>query len=101
MLLLLLGCASTPKPALESDTIYLAMVDRFQNGAVDNMPIAADDPQGWHGGDIQGTIANLDRLQALGVHTLWLTPLTASRQAPFHEWGAYHGYWPQLSLIHI
>jgi glycosidase len=76
------------------------MADRFQNGAVDNMPIAADDPQGWHGGDIQGAIANLDRLQALGVHTLWLTPLTASRQEPFHEWGAYHGYWPQ-SLIEI
>jgi hypothetical protein len=70
------------------------MVDRFQNAAVDVLPVAVDDPQGWHGGDIQGAIANLDRLQALGVQTLWLTPLSASRQEPFHKWGAYHGYWP-------
>jgi hypothetical protein len=70
------------------------MVDRFENGSADERPIAPNDPQGWHGGDIQGAIANLDRLQGLGVQTLWLTPLTASRQEPFHEWGAYHGYWP-------
>jgi hypothetical protein len=78
----------------QPDAIYLAMVDRFENGAEDLHPVDSADGQGWHGGDLKGALAHLDRLQAMGIHTLWLTPLTASRQAPFHEWGAYHGYWP-------
>jgi glycosidase len=100
MFLLLWGCATVPlhPPAsgVEStDAIYLAMVDRFENADADQFPIHPDDPQGWHGGDIQGLIKHLDRLQHLGIETLWLTPLHQSRQVAFGEWGAFHGYWPR------
>ena len=70
------------------------MVDRFENGRTDTHSVDPVDPQEWHGGDLAGVSAHLQRLNDLGIRSLWLTPMTASRQAPFHEWGAYHGYWP-------
>ncbi|MEC7241334.1 MAG: alpha-amylase family glycosyl hydrolase [Myxococcota bacterium] len=104
MLLTLLACSGAPTPPATAvpasapapvyDAIYLAMVDRFRDGAESPHAVAPDDPQGWHGGDLAGVVQELDRLQDLGIQQLWLTPLQASRQAPFHQWGAYHGYWP-------
>ena len=29
----------------------------------------------------------------MGFSTIWLSPIFDSRQEPFGEWGAYHGYW--------
>ncbi len=82
------------KPAPEADLVYLVMVDRFANGDHGNdVGIDLSDPHGWHGGDLRGVLDRLDHLEALGVKTVWLTPVTAARDEKVGEWGAFHGYW--------
>jgi len=86
---------SLREPA-EADLVYLVMVDRFANGDESNdHTIDLDDPHGWHGGDIAGVRQRLDHLEALGVRTVWLTPVSDARDEKVGEWGAFHGYWLQ------
>jgi len=80
-----------------SDVIYLLMPDRFANGntdndSVDGMLEKADrsNPNGRHGGDIQGIRNNLDYIKELGMTAVWLTPVFENDMTP--EYGAYHGY---------
>ena len=83
-----------PAPPPDDDLIYFVMVDRFANGdPANDGEIDSEDPQAFHGGDIRGVIDHLDHLQALGVRTVWLSPIFDSRTDKFFEWGAFHGYW--------
>lgn len=70
------------------------MVDRFANGDVKNDGDAnPEDPQAFHGGDLQGVIDHLDWVQALGFDTVWLSPIFKMRTEKWHGYGAFHGYW--------
>ncbi len=97
--LLSVALAQSPAPTLPSsdlpppDLIYFAMVDRFADGAPNRSPIDPADPHGFHGGDLQGVIDHLDHLEALGVRTLWLSPIFEMSEDKIGEWGAFHGYW--------
>ncbi len=78
-----------------SDVIYLIMPDRFANGNPenDNMPemlekANREDPNGRHGGDLQGIINKLDYLEDLGVTSLWLNPVQENNMPQM----SYHGY---------
>lgn len=78
-----------------SDVIYLIMPDRFANGDETNDSVEGmeeqsnrNNPNGRHGGDIQGIISKLDYLKDLGVSTIWPTPLWESN----HTKNSYHGY---------
>jgi glycosidase len=78
-----------------SDMIYLIMSDRFANGNPNNdsdvsVTEKADrnNPNGRHGGDIQGIIKNLDYIQSLGATAVWPTPLCEDND----ERGSYHTY---------
>lgn len=79
-----------------SDVLYLVMPDRFANGneANDNikmnMPYKVDrsNPNGRHGGDLEGISNNLDYLADLGVTAVWLNPVLENDM----EGGSYHGY---------
>lgn len=79
-----------------SDVLYLIMPDRFANGnpANDNikmnMPYKVDrsEPNGRHGGDLEGISNNLDYLADLGVTSIWLNPVLENDM----EGGSYHGY---------
>lgn len=82
-----------PAPLPADDSVYFVLVDRFANGAPDRHPVDPSDPQGWHGGDIQGVLQHLDHIQDLGYRTVWLSPVFDCRDDPFFEWGAFHGYW--------
>ncbi len=84
-----------PEPFEADDAVYFIMVDRFANGdpSNDGEGVDPDDPQAFHGGDIEGIIQNLDHLEALGVETIWLSPIFAMRDTTFHGHGAFHGYW--------
>lgn len=80
-----------------SDVIYLLMPDRFSDGNTsdDNMPGMLEkadrsNPNGRHGGDIQGIENHLDYLKDLGVTTLWMTPLVENNMPTWYH--AYHGY---------
>ena len=77
-----------------TDAIYFVMVDRFANGNPGNDgAIDLTDPAAFHGGDIAGVTQHLDELAALGVKTVWLSPVFKTRQAKFFGHGAFHGYW--------
>ncbi|QSQ13907.1 alpha-amylase family glycosyl hydrolase [Myxococcus landrumensis] len=89
-----------PKPYLgqwsppPGDAIYFVMVDRFANGNPGNDgAVDAKDAQAFHGGDLQGVIDRLDGLKALGVRTVWLSPVFQMRTEKFYGYGAFHGYW--------
>ena len=83
-----------PAPPPADDLIYFVMVDRFANGDPTNDgEVDLADPQAFHGGDIRGILDHLDHLEALGVRTVWLSPVFDSRTDKFFEWGAFHGYW--------
>ncbi|MFP2905694.1 alpha-amylase family glycosyl hydrolase [Pyxidicoccus sp. 3LFB2] len=76
------------------DAIYFVMVDRFANGDRSNDgKVDLKDAQAFHGGDLQGVISRLDGLQALGVRTVWLSPVFQMRTEKFYGYGAFHGYW--------
>ena len=83
-----------PRPRRAPSGIYFAMVDRFANGDRSNDGDASlEDPQAFHGGDLQGVIDHLDWIQSLGFDTVWLSPIFKMRTEKWHGFGAFHGYW--------
>jgi glycosidase len=110
---LLLSCATRgPSPAAPSaaarpaapdrpwsdDVIYFVLVDRFANGDPTNDADVDPSAAGaFHGGDLDGLVAQLDEIASLGVTALWVNPLVRNipgfvSGAGFPDWG-YHGYW--------
>ena len=85
------------------ETIYFAVVDRFNIGKKDRLgkETELDDPthQDWNkywGGDLQGVLDKLDYLQDLGVTALWLTPLFEQVEGTVAgTYAPIHGYWTQ------
>jgi glycosidase len=77
------------------DVIYLAMPDRFANGDPGNDHVSemlekADraNPDGRHGGDLQGIINHLDYIQGLGATAIWINPVLENNMPAY----SYHGY---------
>lgn len=78
-----------------ADIIYLLMPDRFANGnpkndSNPNMSEKANrnNPDGRHGGDIEGIRKNLSYFNDLGVTALWINPLLENNMPAY----SYHGY---------
>ena len=78
-----------------SDVIYLLMPDRFANGNPDNDAVEGmlegpdrRNPNGRHGGDLQGIIDRLDHISELGATALWLNPVLMNNMPAY----SYHGY---------
>lgn len=77
--------------------IYEVMVDRYRaaDGATLTAPTLISARAGGH---LDGVRASLDSLRALGVNTLWLTPLYQNPSGTFpgldgRAYSGYHGYW--------
>jgi glycosidase len=89
--------------SLASQRIYFVMPDRYANGSTANdrggltgpRPRTGYDPTDpgyYHGGDLVGLAANLQRIKDLGFTALWITPVV--KQDPVENGSAaYHGYW--------
>jgi glycosidase len=89
--------------SLASQRIYFVMPDRYANGSTANdhgglggprtrTGFDPTDPAYYHGGDLAGLAANLQRVKDLGFTALWVTPVL--KQDPFENGSAaYHGYW--------
>ncbi len=78
-----------------SDAIYLLMPDRFANGdpSLDDQPGMLEradrtNPDGRHGGDLQGVINNLDHISGMGFSAIWMNPALENNQPRY----SYHGY---------
>ncbi len=78
-----------------SDVIYLITPDRYVNGDPGNDSNEnlienpnRSDPNGRHGGDLQGVTNSLDYIQDMGFTAIWLNPVLENNQHKF----SYHGY---------
>jgi cyclomaltodextrinase / maltogenic alpha-amylase / neopullulanase len=86
LVVLFLACAQRAAAQPYDDwVIYQIMVGMFANGS----PANDGEITGWKhpnyaGGDLQGILEHVDHLQALGVNTVWLSPVFAARSS--------HGY---------
>ncbi|MBP0724570.1 alpha-amylase [Bacillus sp. RG28] len=71
-----------------SQMIYRIMVDRFFDGDPTNDQNSKPlDPNGFHGGDIQGIIKKLDYIKGYGYTMISLTPIQQNDE------NGYHGFW--------
>ncbi len=89
--------------AIASQRIYFVMPDRYANGDPANdaggrtgtraaTGLDRTDPGWYHGGDLAGLAAGLDRIKGLGFTALWVTPVLKQRTVQGDS-AAYHGYW--------
>ena len=101
------GAADFRSRPPEDEVIYFLLPDRFENGdrRNDRGGLKGDrlktgfDPTHkgfYHGGDLQGLIARLDYIEALGATAIWLGPIYRNKPVqggPGEESAGYHGYW--------
>lgn len=91
----------------EAQTIYFALIDRFNNGNPRNdKPIAFEQVHAklnFHGGDILGIKQKIEDgyFNNLGINTIWISPVVKNPDVPIVKNGrksaGYHGYWPLKS----
>ena len=73
---------------LKNEIIYHILVDRFNNGNYENdEQVDVDNPNTYHGGDLEGIILKLDELKEMGITTISLSPIMDNSE------DGYHGYW--------
>ncbi len=106
-----LGCVQVPdegrQPALAThvqdwrdEVVYQLIVDRFADGDVNNdFSVQPGALARYQGGDWKGIEDHLDYLSALGVTTLWISPIIKNVDTDA-DVDAYHGYWQDdLTLL--
>src|SRR3954465_4993766 len=77
------------------EIIYQVLVDRFANGDPGNdYNVDSSSLAHWPGGDWKGLEDHLDYIEALGVTTLWISPVVKNVDTDA-GFDGYHGYWAQ------
>jgi len=77
------------------EVIYQVLVDRFADGDITNdYRVNTAAPARYHGGDWKGLADHLDYIQALGVTTIWISPIVRNVETDAGI-DSYHGYWTQ------
>ncbi len=77
------------------EVIYQVLTDRFADGDESNdYNIQPGELGRYQGGDWQGLIDHLDYFKALGVTTLWISPVVRNLESD-SGFDGYHGYWQQ------
>jgi alpha-amylase len=96
--------AAHPSEFWNSATVYMLLIDRFQNGDTTNdhaLGRAQDGAVGrsFEGGDLKGVLQRIESgwFDSLGVNVIWLTPFVEQIRGSVDEGTgktyAYHGYW--------
>ncbi len=82
------------------EVIYQLLVDRFANGDTSNdYRVDINSLGRYQGGDWQGVIDHMDYLDALGVTTIWISPIVRNVDTD-SGFDGYHGYWASdLALL--
>lgn len=79
----------------KDEIIYQVLVDRFADGdGSNNYRVNKAHPARYHGGDWRGLADRLDYIAALGVTTLWISPIVRNVETDAGI-DSYHGYWTQ------
>ncbi|UOR13156.1 alpha-amylase family glycosyl hydrolase [Halobacillus amylolyticus] len=82
------GAVEKEERTWQDESIYHIMVDRFMNGSNSNdHNVDPEDPEAYHGGDLQGIIEQLDYIKEMGFTTISLSPIMANSEK------GYHGKW--------
>ncbi len=94
----------------EAQTMYFALVDRFQDGdKTNNHPLIdprITEKENFQGGDLKGITLRMKSgyFDGLGINTLWVSPIPQQPNDAWQEYPAprrfysgYHGYWPVSS----
>ncbi|HEV3190692.1 MAG TPA: alpha-amylase family glycosyl hydrolase, partial [Polyangiaceae bacterium] len=77
------------------EVIYQVIVDRFANGDVNNdFKVHLGALALYQGGDWKGIDDHFGYLQALGITTIWISPIVQNVDTDA-DVDAYHGYWQQ------
>jgi glycosidase len=78
--------------------IYFLMIDRFNNPEAPPNSTLANPPSAWNqrygsrqGGTFKGVQQQLDYIQSLGAHAIWLSPVLKNSKPDEWEFN-YHGY---------
>ena len=86
--------------AWDEAVIYMTITDRFFDGNKENNTLVdLEGTLSYHGGDFAGLEAKLDYLKALGVNTVWITPIVLNSDMIYENEGVqyqsvgFHGYW--------
>ena len=79
----------------KDEIIYQVLVDRFADAdSSNNYRVNKSHPARYHGGDWRGLADRLDYIAALGVTTLWISPIVRNVETDAGI-DSYHGYWTQ------
>ncbi len=95
------GPLQVPSPDWRDQIIYLAMVDRFDDGDTSNNDQGTGefdpaDGARYSGGDLAGVTRRIDYIRGLGATALWITPPVANQWWDEKVgYGGYHGYWAE------
>lgn len=94
----------------EAQTMYFALVDRFEDGnKTNNKPLKdarITEKENFQGGDLKGITLRMKSgyFDNLGINTLWVSPIPQQPNDAWQEYPAprrfysgYHGYWPVSS----
>jgi glycosidase len=81
----------------QDDVVYLIMTDRFTNGDASNDGPVTDpkNARAYHGGDFRGIEHRLPYLKALGITTIWITPVVDNPRTGYHGYHAIDFYRPE------
>lgn len=100
------GCIGVPdegkQPVLAThvddwrdEVVYQVLTDRFGDSDLNNdYNVRTGALARFQGGDWQGIIDHLDYIKALGVTTLWISPIVKNVETDA-DVDSYHGYWAQ------
>ncbi len=84
-----------PSPAdWRDESIYFALVDRFNRGEGAKPCTDPSNPASVHGGNINGVTEKLDYIKGTGCKTIWLIPVVEN------PLGIYHSYAP-LNFLRV
>jgi alpha-amylase len=79
----------------KDEVIYQVLIDRFADAdQSNNFRVNKSHPARYHGGDWRGLTDHLDYIAALGVTTLWISPIVRNVETDAGI-DSYHGYWTQ------
>jgi hypothetical protein len=76
-----------------SKPLYFVLLDRFAPDEGTAADVNRADPDDWHGGTLATLRRHLDDLQALGVGSVWLSPVSSCRELKLGVFGPSHCYW--------
>ncbi|WP_176140712.1 alpha-amylase family glycosyl hydrolase [Halobacillus salinus] len=69
----------------QEESVYRIQVDRFMNGTNENdQTVSPEDPEAYHGGDLQGVIDQLGYIKELGFTAIELSPIVSNSEDGAH-----------------